>query len=64
MEIHKHGLAQQAMGAAPASGPSTSSSAKVTFLFYFLFIFETNLSSLELFIVIQFFSYTVIWRDP
>ncbi|KAF2305074.1 hypothetical protein GH714_001601 [Hevea brasiliensis] len=28
MEIHKHGLAQQVMGAAPASGPSTSSSAK------------------------------------
>ncbi|KDP46280.1 hypothetical protein JCGZ_10120 [Jatropha curcas] len=27
-EIHKHGLAQQTMGAAPASGPSTSSSAK------------------------------------
>ncbi|OAY25544.1 mitochondrial import receptor subunit TOM20 [Manihot esculenta] len=28
MEIHKHGLAQQAMGAAPAAGPSTSASAK------------------------------------
>ncbi|EEF50901.1 Mitochondrial import receptor subunit TOM20, putative [Ricinus communis] len=30
MEIHRHGLGQQAMGAAPASGPSTSSSAKTS----------------------------------
>ncbi|KAF2316397.1 hypothetical protein GH714_041738 [Hevea brasiliensis] len=34
MEIHKHGLAQQAIGAAPASGPSTSSSAKEDGLLY------------------------------
>uniref|UniRef100_A0A2P2L324 Uncharacterized protein MANES_17G103300 n=1 Tax=Rhizophora mucronata TaxID=61149 RepID=A0A2P2L324_RHIMU len=30
MEIHKHGLAQQSLGSAPASGSSTSSTAKIS----------------------------------